>query len=108
MYPYLPGCPCPYSIASLVQRCADGDVAALGSLFDRVLALVDGEVARHDPSGGHDDTVLRVFARIWREAPTFAACPEPVLAWIGQRVRDECDATAPAGRASADRLLATP
>ncbi len=85
---------CPYSLANLVARCAAGDVAALGVLFDRIGTLVDRDVTRAGSAREHDDAVRRVFLRIWRDSGSYDERSEPALGWIGQRVEAECGETA--------------
>ena len=85
---------CPYSLANLVARCAAGDVAALGVLFDRIGTLVGRDVTMGGSAREHDDAVRRVFLRIWRESGSYDARSEPALGWIGQRVEAECGETA--------------
>lgn len=70
---------CPGLVTALILRCARGDQAALGTLFDLLHAPVAAIVGGH--GRGRDDLVVEVFHHVWRGAPAFRRGDDPV-AWV--------------------------
>lgn len=74
--------PCPGIISDLVLRCARGDEAAMGRLFDVVFPLILAIVVRGAAaSSTTDDQVVEAFTRIWRRATEYDPAT-PVVAWL--------------------------
>lgn len=70
---------CPGFVTDLVLRCARGDRAALGVLFDLLHAPVAAAVG--SPGVARDDLVVEVFRDVWLQAPAFRRGADPV-AWV--------------------------
>ena len=62
---------CPGFITDLILRCAAGEDAALGSLFDHLYPVVLAIVRSSAPPPATDDLVLATFRRVWDRSPTF-------------------------------------
>jgi len=73
--------PCAGAITGLVLRCAEGNRAALGTLFDLFYAPVLATVAPQGPSETTDGQVVEVFREVWRRAPRFEVGQDPAT-WI--------------------------
>lgn len=91
-----PADPCPGILTDLVLRCARGDEAALGRLFDVVFPLIRAIVVRSAASSGTtDDRVVAAFTRIWRCATEYDPAT-PVVAWLMGQVADVPGCRSPA------------
>lgn len=75
---------CPGFVTDLVLRCARGDRAALGVLFDLLHAPVAATVGT--PEVARDDLVVEVFRDVWLRAPAFRRGDDPV-AWVLELAR---------------------
>ena len=70
------------ALAQLVSRCADQDVAALELLYRRTSPWISHLIAQRTMSPADiDDTLVAVYAAVWRRAPDFAAMNRTALAW---------------------------
>jgi len=70
------------ALAQLVSRCADQDVAALELLYRRTSPWISHLIAQRTMSPTDtDDTLVAVYAAVWRRAPDFAAMNRTALAW---------------------------
>jgi RNA polymerase sigma-70 factor, ECF subfamily len=67
----------------LLRRLADGDVTALGQVYDRYAGIVNGLALRIlRDRGDAEDVVQEVFVQIWREAARFDRERGNPGAWI--------------------------
>jgi RNA polymerase sigma-70 factor (ECF subfamily) len=76
------------SDAELVRAMAEGDRAALGSLYDRYVALLLGvarRILRNEREA--EDLVHDVFLEVWRHARDFDDSRGTVRAWLVMRLR---------------------
>lgn len=78
---------CPGFITKLIQRCADRDEAALGSLFDHLYPLVARVVGGNAPSDLDDALVVATFRRLWDRAPTYDPKLAESVEWIVAQAR---------------------
>jgi DNA-directed RNA polymerase specialized sigma24 family protein len=70
------------ALAQLVSRCADQDVAALELLYRRTSPWISHLIEQRITSTADvDDTLVAVYAAVWRRAPGFAAMNRTALAW---------------------------
>ncbi len=71
------------SSAVLIERIAQGDQQALGTLYDRFAGLVNGLALRvlHDPAEA-EDVVQTVFIQVWRQAAQYDRSRGVPEAWI--------------------------
>lgn len=79
---------CPVSDADLVRAMAEGDRAALGTLYDRYVALMFGiarRMLRNDREA--EDLVHDVFLEVWRQSKDFDLARGTVRAWLVMRLR---------------------
>jgi len=68
---------------ALLQRLADGDVEALGAVYDRFAAIVNGLALRIlRDTGDAEDVVQDVFVQVWRESPRFDRGRGSPQSWI--------------------------
>lgn len=78
---------CPGFITELIQRCAQGDEAALGSLFDvfipLVLAIVGGGVA----SPAAEAMAVETFQRVWLSSASFDPATSESVTWVLDHAR---------------------
>jgi hypothetical protein len=85
--PHVSSDPCERSITHLVLRCAQGDEAALGDLFDLTFFLVAAIVNRAPISStGVDDEIVEAFRRIWCQSPAYEPAEQKVIAWLVEQV----------------------
>lgn len=66
---------------AVIARIADGDVAALGILYDRYAALLVRYAARFDPSDA-EDVVQTVFMRVLRIAASYRSESPSARSWL--------------------------
>ena len=79
---------CPVSDAELVRAMAEGDRAALGTLYDRYVSLLLGiarRILRNEREA--EDLVHDVFLEVWRQAKDFDIDRGTVRAWLVMRLR---------------------
>lgn len=70
------------ALAQLVGRCADQDEAALDVLYRRTSPWICHLIEQQLTSPTEvDDTLVAVYAAVWRRAPDFAAMNRTALAW---------------------------
>lgn len=97
MAPHDPHCwsvsSCPGFVTDLVLRCARGDRAALGVLFDLLHSPVAAVVGT--PGVARDDLVVEVFRDVWQRAPAFHSGDDPVT-WVLELARSTARSS-PAG-----------
>lgn len=78
----------PVSDAELVRAMAEGDRAALGTLYDRYVSLLLGiarRILRNEREA--EDLVHDVFLEVWRQAKDFDVNRGTVRAWLVMRLR---------------------
>ena len=75
------GAPSPVTDAALLARVAEGDVAALGELYDRYAQQLVCFVRRVEPNDAQD-VVQTVFLRVLRIAGTFRADAPSARPWL--------------------------
>lgn len=80
---------CPGFITDLILRCAEGDEAALGSLFDQLFPLVAGIVRDHAGAGSFDDVVVAIFGRIWHDSSAYDPKMWESVAWVVSQATSE-------------------
>ena len=78
---------CPGFITALILRCAAGDEAALGSLFDLLYPLVNAIVGSAAPSDSDETRVVATFHRLWDQAPTYDPKLFGPVEWIVAQAR---------------------
>lgn len=70
------------ALAQLVDRCADQDESALEVLYRRTSPWICHLIEQRVTSPTEvDDTLVAVYAAVWRRAPDFAAMNRTALAW---------------------------
>lgn len=79
---------CPGFITYLIMRCARGDEAALGRLFDLFLPMVLGIVGNGTASPATDALVVNAFSRVWLLAPTYDPETRDAVGWVLNQARD--------------------
>jgi len=68
---------------ALLRRLIDGDLDALGAIYDRHAPLVNGLALRIlRDSAEAEDVVQDVFVQVWREAARFDGARGSVQAWV--------------------------
>ena len=68
---------------ALLQRLADGDLQALGAVYDRYAPMVNGLALRIlRDTGDAEDVVQDVFVQVWREAARFDRGRGSPQSWI--------------------------
>jgi DNA-directed RNA polymerase specialized sigma24 family protein len=72
---------CEGLVSGLLVRCARGETAALGTLFDLTYGLVAATLGRR-AAEETDDLVVEVFQDVWRHAPAFRPGLQDPLAWL--------------------------
>lgn len=80
---------CPGFITDLILRCASGEEAALGSLFDHLYPLVASTARGTLPSDSSDALVLATFRRLWELAPTYDPKVWKSIDWVLSQARAE-------------------
>ncbi len=75
--------PMPCMLQHLAVRMSDGDMAALGDLYDHYGAAVYGLTLRiAGDAGTAEDLTQEVFLRVWRQIPNFDAQRGSLFNWI--------------------------
>jgi RNA polymerase sigma-70 factor (ECF subfamily) len=68
---------------ALLQRLADGDVDALGEIYDRYASIVNGLALRIlRDTGDAEDVVQDVFVQVWRDSTRFDGGRGSPQSWI--------------------------
>ena len=87
MSPVHPTDPCPGFVTALIARCADGDVVALGRLFDLFLPTVLAIVGEGTTSTETDARAVAAFRRVWLHAPSFDPQSQHSVSWVLDQAR---------------------
>jgi RNA polymerase sigma-70 factor, ECF subfamily len=73
---------------ALLQRLADGDVDALGEVYDRYAPIVNGLALRIlRDTGDAEDVVQDVFVQVWRESARYDRGRGSPQSWICMMAR---------------------
>lgn len=86
-HPHTDAPACPGRIATLVGRCARGDEAALGQLFDVVVDLVRAELRRDVDLPDVDALVVSTFRRMWLQSRRYDPTSQDVVDWVLEQAR---------------------
>lgn len=78
---------CPGFVTDLILRCAVGDEAALGSLFDHLYPLVIAIVGGAAPLESDEARVLATFRRLWDQAPNYDPKLFGSVEWVVSQAR---------------------
>lgn len=88
--------PCPGFIADLLTRCARGEDAALGRIFDLFLPSVLGVVGNGISSQQTDTCVVETFHHVWLNAASFDPVAQDAVTWVLDQARFVCGLPSPA------------
>ncbi len=72
---------CPGFVTDLILRCAAGEEAALGSLFDHLYPMVASRFEGAAPAASSDALALATFRRLWDQAPTYDPKVQEAVEW---------------------------